>query len=58
VTTNSGLTYRTLPQFTAASWIGFTDSAVGYVITEDDTTLTAQLWRTTDGGSVWKIVTL
>lgn len=58
VTTNGGRTYQTLPQFPNALWIGFTNSAVGYVITEDDTTLTSRLWRTTDGGSVWKLVTL
>jgi hypothetical protein len=58
LTTNGGLTYRTLPQFPTALWIGFTDSQVGYVISQNDTTLATQLWRTIDGGNVWRIVTL
>jgi photosystem II stability/assembly factor-like uncharacterized protein len=58
LTTNGGETYRTLPQFQAALWVGFTDSEVGYVITEDQTTYASQLWRTTDAGNVWRMVAL
>jgi photosystem II stability/assembly factor-like uncharacterized protein len=58
VTTNGGLSYHTLPQPPGARWIGFTDSEVGYVISQNQTTLASQLWRTTDGGSVWAVVSL
>lgn len=58
LTTDSGLTYRALPQLPSALWIGFTDSEVGYVISENQTTLASQLWRTTDAGSVWTVVSL
>jgi photosystem II stability/assembly factor-like uncharacterized protein len=56
LTTNGGVSYRTLPQPPAALWIGFTDSEVGYVISEDQDTLASQLWRTTDAGGVWTVV--
>lgn len=58
VTTNAGLSYHTLPQPPAAVWIGFTDSHVGYVISQNQTTLASQLWRTTNGGSTWTVVSL
>ena len=58
LTENGGLSYRTLPQPPAAVWIGFTDTEVGYVISQDQTTLASELWRTTDGGSVWTVVSL
>jgi photosystem II stability/assembly factor-like uncharacterized protein len=58
VTTNGGQTYRAVSQIPSALWIGFTDSEVGYVISEDQDTLASQLWRTTDAGSVWTVVPL
>lgn len=58
LTTNAGVSYRTLPQPPPALWIGFTDSEVGYVISENQDTLTSQLWRTSDAGSSWKLVSL
>ncbi len=58
VTTNGGLSYHTLTQPPAAVWIGFTDTEVGYVISQDQTTLATRLWRTTDGGGVWTVVSL
>ncbi len=58
VTNNGGQTYRTLSQFPSALWIGFTDSKVGYVISDDQDTLASQLWRTSDAGSTWTAVSL
>jgi photosystem II stability/assembly factor-like uncharacterized protein len=58
VTTNAGHSYRSMPQFPNALWVGFTDSEVGYVITLDQTTNTSQLWRTTDAGTTWHTVSL
>jgi photosystem II stability/assembly factor-like uncharacterized protein len=58
LTTNGGLTYRPLTQLGIALWIGFTDTEVGYVISQDQTTLASRLWRTMDGGSVWTVVSL
>lgn len=58
VTTNGGLSYRPLTQFGYALWIGFTDSEVGYVISQNPTTLASQLWRTTNAGSTWTVVSL
>ena len=38
VTDNGGRTYQTIAELTGAVWIGFTDSEVGYVITQNQTT--------------------
>jgi photosystem II stability/assembly factor-like uncharacterized protein len=58
LTTNGGVSYQTLARPPAAVWIGFTDSRVGYVISQDENTLASQLWRTTDGGAVWTVISL
>jgi len=58
LTSNAGATYRALPQFPDALWVGFTDSRVGYVISENQTTSATTLWRTTDGGADWSEVGL
>ena len=57
VTVNGGRTYQSVAELSAALWIGFTDSEVGYVITQSQATATA-LWRTTDAGASWSRVSL
>ncbi len=58
VTANGGETYRVLPQFVDALWVGFTDSKVGYVISGNQSSSATKLWRTTDGGVDWSPVSL
>jgi hypothetical protein len=58
VTTNAGQSYGSMPQFTDALWAGFTDSHVGYVITLDQSTNTSKVWRTSDGGATWHMVSV
>jgi hypothetical protein len=58
VTENGGQTYQSVAGLSAAEWIGFTDSEVGYVITQNQTTLASALWRTTDAGARWLPVSL
>ncbi len=58
VTTNAGVSYRVLPQFADALWVGFTDSNVGYVIGENQSSSATTLWRTVDGGVDWSPVNL
>lgn len=58
VTTNAGRSYGSLPQFSDAVWVGFTDSDVGYVITIDQSANASKLWRTSDSGAIWHMVSL
>jgi hypothetical protein len=58
VTNNGGQTYRSIPELSDAQWVGFTDSEVGYVITRNQTTEAARLWRTTNAGANWSQVSL
>jgi hypothetical protein len=58
VTDNGGRTYQSIAELNGAEWVGFTDSEVGYVITQIQTTQATALWRTTDAGSSWSRVSL
>jgi photosystem II stability/assembly factor-like uncharacterized protein len=58
VTDNGGRTYQSIVDLNGAQWIGFTDSEVGYVITQNQTTQATALWRTTDAGASWSRVSL
>lgn len=56
-TTDRGATYHPVAQLTGAQWGGFTNSEVGYVITENAAG-GYELWRTSDAGGVWSPVSL
>ena len=56
ITDNSGTTYQPIAELDGASWAGFTDSAVGYVITQNPNTEATRLWRTTNGGATWSLI--
>jgi hypothetical protein len=58
VTGNGGKTYQPIPELAGAIWVGFTDSEVGYVLTQNQNTNVSQLWRTTNAGATWSIVSL
>ena len=58
MTVDGGRSYQSLPEFGGAQWAGFTDPEVGYVITRDDTTQATHLWRTTDAGARWYLVSV
>jgi hypothetical protein len=58
VTDNGGRTYQPIAELSGAVWIGFTDSEVGCVITQNQTTQATALWRTTDAGSKWTRVSV
>jgi photosystem II stability/assembly factor-like uncharacterized protein len=58
VTDDGGRTYQPIAELNGAVWIGFTDSEVGYAITQNQTTQATALWRTTDAGSKWSRVSL
>jgi hypothetical protein len=57
-TNDGGGTFHSVPQLAGALWGGFTDSEVGYVITNDQTSGDMRLWRTTDAGADWTPVAL
>jgi len=56
VTTNGGRTYQPIEALSGALWAGFTDSEVGYVLTQNPSTLVYRLWRTRDAGSDWRAI--
>ena len=58
VTHDGGETYQQIPGLNGAFWAGFTDSEVGYVLTQNQNTGVSQLWRTTNAGDTWSIVAL
>jgi photosystem II stability/assembly factor-like uncharacterized protein len=58
VTGNGGRTYQSIAELNSAVWVGFTDSEVGYVITQNQATQASALWRTTDAGASWSRVSL
>jgi photosystem II stability/assembly factor-like uncharacterized protein len=58
VTDDGGKTYEQIPELADATWAGFTDSEVGYVLTQNQNTSVSQLWRTTNAGATWSIVSL
>ena len=58
VTANSGRTYQSIPELDGALWAGFTDSEVGYVITQNQATQATALWRTADAGASWSPISL
>jgi photosystem II stability/assembly factor-like uncharacterized protein len=58
VTDDGGQTYQQIPELAGAGWAGFTDSEVGYVLTQDQNTDVSQLWRTTNAGATWTVVAL
>jgi photosystem II stability/assembly factor-like uncharacterized protein len=58
VTTDSGRTFQRAPQLAGAQWAGFTDSAVGYVIVNEQPSGALRLWRTTDAGAAWSLISL
>lgn len=57
-TTDGGQTYRRLTQFTETTWVGFTDTEVGYVISSDQSGAARRLWRTTDAEVDWSLVAI
>jgi len=56
VTDNGGRTYQAIAELNGATWVGFTDFEVGYVITQNQTTQATGLWRTADAGARWSPV--
>jgi photosystem II stability/assembly factor-like uncharacterized protein len=58
VTDDGGKTYRQIPELDGAVWAGFTDSEVGYVLTQNQITQASQLWRTTNAGATWSVVAI
>jgi photosystem II stability/assembly factor-like uncharacterized protein len=58
VTTDGGRTWHTVPQLAGAQWAGFTDSEVGYAIVNEQPSGALRLWRTTDAGIAWSLVSL
>lgn len=58
VTDNGGRTYTSVAELSGVQWIGFTDSEVGYVLTQNQNTEVSQLWRTTNAGATWSVVAL
>jgi hypothetical protein len=58
VTANGGRTYQAIAELVGAQWAGFTDSSVGYVIAQRQDNGATQLWRTTDSGTRWSLVSL
>jgi hypothetical protein len=52
----SAVSHPALPASTAWAFIGFTDPTGGFAIPEVNGT--RQLWRTTDGGHTWVVVTV
>jgi photosystem II stability/assembly factor-like uncharacterized protein len=58
VTDDGGQTYQQIPELAGAGWAGFTDSEVGYVLTQNPNTDVSQLWRTTNAGATWSVVAL
>jgi hypothetical protein len=58
VTANGGRTYQAIAELVGAQWAGFTDSSVGYVIAQRQDNGATQLWRTTDSGTKWSVVSL
>jgi photosystem II stability/assembly factor-like uncharacterized protein len=58
VTEDGGKTYQPIPELAGAFWAGFTDSEVGYVLTQNQNTEVSQLWRTTNAGATWSVVAL
>jgi len=58
VTTNGGRTYGDIHELDGAVWAGFTDAEVGYVIVNEQPKGAVRLWRTSDAGAEWSIVSL
>jgi len=58
VTDNGGRTYQSIAELNGATWVGFTDFKVGYVITQNQNTQATGLWRTTDAGASWSPVSI
>ena len=58
VTDNGGRTYQSIAELNGATWVGFTDFKVGYVITQNQNTQATALWRTTDAGASWSPVSI
>jgi photosystem II stability/assembly factor-like uncharacterized protein len=56
VTDNGGRTYQAIAELNGATWVGFTDFEVGYVITHNQNTKATALWRTTNAGAIWSPV--
>ena len=56
VTDNGGRTYQAIAELNGATWVGFTDFEVGYVITQNQNTQATALWRTTNAGATWSPV--